>query len=49
MAVEMLRVVKGVAPVIFRDAGPGCLAGPCPEGSMTCGKVAEVRKRFGSM
>src|SRR5512146_2629043 len=36
MAVEMLRVVKGVAPVIFRDAGPGCLAGPCPEGAMSC-------------
>lgn len=46
MAVEMLWLVREVAPVIFRDAGPGCLMGPCPEGSMTCGRMAEVRKRF---
>ena len=46
VACEMLCLVRGTAPVIFRDAGPGCLAGPCPEGSMTCGNAAEVRKRF---
>lgn len=46
MAVEMLRLVKGIAPVIFRDAGPGCLTGPCPEGTMTCGKAGEVRTYF---
>jgi len=46
MAVEMLRLVKQIAPTIFRDAGPGCLAGPCPEGSMTCGRLVEVRERF---
>lgn len=49
MAVEMLRLVKAVAPTIFRDAGPGCVAGPCPEGTMTCGKVAAVRERFKEM
>jgi thymidylate synthase (FAD) len=47
MAVEMLLLVKGIAPVIFLEAGPGCLAGPCPEGTMTCGKQSEVRKKFG--
>ena len=46
MAVEMLKLVKQIAPTIFRDAGPGCLAGPCPEGSMTCGRLVEVRERF---
>ncbi len=46
MAVEMLRLVKEIAPVIFRDAGPGCITGPCPEGTMTCGKVKEVRGFF---
>jgi len=46
MAVEMLRLVKPVAPVIFSTAGPGCLSGPCPEGAMTCGKMQDVRKRF---
>jgi thymidylate synthase (FAD) len=46
MAVEMLRLVKGVAPIIFENAGPGCLNGPCPEGTMTCGRIKEVRERF---
>ncbi len=49
MAVEMLRLAKKVAPIIFEHAGPGCLAGPCPEGSMTCGKIAEIRERFRTM
>jgi thymidylate synthase (FAD) len=49
MAVEMLRLVQNAAPTIFRDAGPGCVAGPCPEGTMTCGKIVEVRKRFKEM
>lgn len=46
MAYEMLRSVKGAAPVIFKDAGPGCVKGKCPEGKMTCGKSAEVRAKF---
>jgi thymidylate synthase (FAD) len=46
MAIEMLKVVRGVAPIIFNGAGPGCLAGPCPEGKMTCGRVKEVREFF---
>jgi thymidylate synthase (FAD) len=49
MALEMLRLVKEAAPIIFRDAGPGCLTGPCPEGTMTCGKTAVVREFFRSM
>lgn len=46
MAVEMLNLVKSVAPIIFRDAGPGCLVGPCPEGQFCCGKTSEVREFF---
>lgn len=46
MAVAMLKVVKPLAPTIFREAGPGCLAGTCPEGTLTCGKITEVRERF---
>lgn len=46
MAVEMLKLVKDVAPVIFEKAGPSCLDGPCPEGALTCGKVLEVRAFF---
>lgn len=49
MAVGMLKLAKQVAPTIFRDAGPGCVAGPCPEGNMTCGRIAQVRKQFRSL
>ena len=37
VAIEMLRMVKKIAPVIFKNAGPPCLVGPCPEGEMSCG------------
>jgi thymidylate synthase (FAD) len=47
LAEEMLGLVKQVSPVIFEKAGPGCLAGPCPEGEYTCGKTAEVRAKYG--
>jgi thymidylate synthase (FAD) len=46
MSIEMLRLVKRVAPVIFRLAGPGCVGGPCPEGQFCCGQTAEVREFF---
>ncbi len=46
MAEEMLKQLKGVAPILFKNAGPGCVAGKCPEGNMTCGKMNEVRERY---
>ncbi|MEA3423447.1 MAG: FAD-dependent thymidylate synthase [Bacillota bacterium] len=46
MATEMLRIVREVAPLLFKDAGPGCISGPCPEGKMTCGRIAEIREKF---
>ena len=49
MAVEMLRLVRPVAPTVFAKAGPGCLAGPCPEGTMCCGRQAQVRDFFRQM
>lgn len=47
MAEEMLKLVKKISPVIFEKAGPGCLYAPCPEGEYTCGKINEVRKKYG--
>ena len=38
MADKMLRLVKPVAPIIFANAGPGCVHGKCPEGKKTCGQ-----------
>jgi thymidylate synthase (FAD) len=49
LAVEMLKLAKGIAPVIFREAGPECLSAVCPEGKLTCGNVSEVRARFKSL
>ena len=46
MACQMLKLVKEVAPTIFRYAGPSCLSGACPEGKMTCGKMLEKRREF---
>ena len=47
MAELMLHHVRGAAPTIFAKSGPGCLYAPCPEGKMTCGKIEEVRKKYG--
>ncbi len=46
LAMEMLKNVKKVYPVLFKNAGPACLVGPCSEGKMTCGKIEEVREKF---
>jgi len=46
LAKRMLKEVVEVAPALFQEAGPGCLAGACPEGAMSCGKAAEVRREF---
>ncbi len=46
MANKMLSLVKSVAPTVFKYAGPSCVAGPCPEGAMSCGKALEKRKMY---
>ncbi len=38
MADRMLELCMEVSPVIFKDAGPPCVRGPCPEGKLSCGK-----------
>jgi thymidylate synthase (FAD) len=47
MAEKMLEHVKKAAPTIFAKSGPGCLHAACPEGKMTCGKIEEVRAKYG--
>jgi thymidylate synthase (FAD) len=46
LADEVLRLAKEKAPTIFEHAGPGCLAGGCPEGKMSCGLTTEVREKY---
>ena len=46
LATEMLRQCIEVAPILFKNAGPNCVSGPCPEGKMTCGNCEEMRRKF---
>lgn len=43
VANEMLRLVYPIAPHLFKNAGPGCVSGACPEGAMSCGRANEMR------
>ena len=49
VADQMLRLCLSVAPHLFKNAGPGCVRGGCPEGKMTCGKAAEMREKYARM
>ena len=44
LAAQMHRLCMETAPLLFRDAGPACLRGGCPEGKKTCGRAAEIRR-----
>ena len=46
LADEMLRQAREVLPEFFKDAGPGCVRGTCPEGKKSCG---EPRKELLAM
>lgn len=46
LATEMLRQVKEVAPILFKNCGPKCVKGPCTEGKMTCGNIVGIREKF---
>lgn len=46
---EMLKLVKSVAPNLFKKAGPPCVMGTCPEGKMSCGKAKEKREKYLNM
>ena len=37
MADEMYRILANDEPVLFGDAGCGCMRGSCPEGKRSCG------------
>lgn len=49
VAWKMLELAYEAAPSLFGNAGPSCLSGKCPEGKMTCGKMAEIRARHDQM
>lgn len=45
----MLKEVSKVAPNLFKNAGPSCVSGACPEGKMTCGRMKEMREIYEEM
>ncbi len=47
VAEQMLLQCLEVAPALFKNCGPSCLSGKCPEGNMSCGKMKEVREKYG--
>lgn len=47
LSYQMLMLVRSVAPTLFKYAGPGCAFGKCPEGTMSCGSSAEMKKLYG--
>lgn len=46
LATKMLYLCREAAPNLFKNAGPACLTGPCPEGKMTCGELIKMREKF---
>ena len=43
LAHRMYLLVREAAPSLFKKSGPPCAFGACPEGQMSCGKMAEKR------
>ena len=48
-AVEALKKLRKIEPVIFNLYGPSCFVGACPEGRMTCGRATEVKEKFSKL
>lgn len=46
MALEMMELCQQVSPTIFKDIGPPCVRGPCPEGKLSCGKPWGKEKKL---
>ena len=46
LAERMLRLCVEAAPHLFKNAGPSCVCGACPEGKMSCGEAAAMRTKY---
>lgn len=49
LAILMLYKVCLASPALFEKSGPACVAGPCPEGQMSCGLSSKVKEIFSSL
>lgn len=46
VALQMLKACREAAPSLFKNSGPSCMSGKCPEGKMSCGRPKEMRDYF---
>ena len=46
LAEKMFAECVAVAPHLFKNAGPACVSGACPEGKMTCGEMVAMRAKY---
>lgn len=46
IAIQMLKLARNVAPIIFKHAGPNCIGDRCHEGTRACGKHHEICQRL---
>ncbi len=49
LAEKMFVLCAEAAPHLFRNAGPKCVHGACPEGKMSCGMVKQVREHYAAL
>lgn len=49
LAEQMYTLCVSVAPHLFKNAGPSCVNGACPEGKMSCGQAREMRARYAAI
>lgn len=49
LARQMVAEVYPISPALFANAGPSCVAGGCPEGKMSCGKIMRVRADYAAL
>ncbi len=46
---ELLSELRKLCPELFGYYGPSCFVlGKCPEGAMSCGKINEIREKYGA-
>ena len=48
-AVDALKKLRAIEPLIFNFYGPSCFVSACPEGRMTCGRTAEIKEKFSNL
>ncbi len=45
-AMKALELLREVAPHLFKFYGPSCFIDHCPEGRLSCGRMAEMKETF---